>query len=180
MSRHVGIVGVSAEGAALCYRTLCVEGASLFGRHGHPEVTLHTIPLSEYMRPIYADDWAAVGELLLRSAATLQRAGADFLICPDNTAHQAIDLVRDRSPLPWLHIAEEVAAAAAERGHRRLLVLGTRYLMESRGVPVEARAAGASPPRFRRPRIGSASTRRSSTSSCAESSSSPPARTFRA
>jgi aspartate racemase len=142
MSKHVGIVGVSAEGAALCYRTLCVEGATLFGRHGHPEVTLHTIPLSEHMRPMSEGDWAAVGEILLRSAATLQRAGADFLICPDNTAHQAIDLVRDRSPLPWLHIAEEVASVAAERGFRRVLVLGTRYLMESPVYPAKLAPRG--------------------------------------
>ena len=142
MTRHVGIVGVSAEGAALCYRTLCVEGASLFGRHGHPEVTLHTIPLADYMRPIEAGDWGAVGELVLCSAARLRAVGADFLICPDNTAHQAIDRVRDRSPLPWLHIAEEVATAAAARGFRRLLLLGTRYLMEGPVYPPKLAAEG--------------------------------------
>jgi aspartate racemase len=142
MTKHVGIVGVSAEGAALCYRTLCVEGAALFGKHGHPEVTLHTIPLADYMRPIEAGDWGAVGELLLCSAARLRSTGADFLICPDNTAHQGIDLVRDRSPLPWLHIAEEVAAEAAARGHRRLLLLGTRYLMEGPVYPPKLAAKG--------------------------------------
>ena len=111
-ARHIGIVGVSAEGAALCYRTLCSEGAALFGRHAHPEVTMHTYPLAAYMRHIDAGDWDAVGELLLSSAARLQLAGADLLICPDNTVHQAIDIVRGKSPLPWLHIAEEVAAVA--------------------------------------------------------------------
>ena len=60
----------------------------------------------------------------------LRHAGATLLICPDNTVHQGLDLVRDRSPLPWLHIAEEVASVAAERGYRRLLILGTKYLME--------------------------------------------------
>lgn len=137
MPKHVGIVGVSAEGAALCYRTLCVEGAELIGRHGHPEVTLHTYSLADYMRHIDAGDWSAVGELLLSSVAHLQRSGAELLICPDNTVHQAIDLVRDRSPLPWLHIAEEVAAVAAGRGFRRVLVLGTRYLMESPVYPAK-------------------------------------------
>ncbi|HWP76092.1 MAG TPA: aspartate/glutamate racemase family protein, partial [Methylomirabilota bacterium] len=124
MPKHVGIVGVSAEGAALCYRALCVEGAELFGRHGHPEVTLHTYSLADYMRHIDADDWHAVGDMVLASVAHLQRSGAELVICPDNTVHQAIDLVRDRSPLPWLHIAEEVAAVAAERRFRRVLVLG--------------------------------------------------------
>lgn len=136
-TKRVGIVGVSAEGAALCYRTFCVEGAEFLGRHGHPEVSLHTYPLAEYMRLIETGDWDSVGELLLSSAAILQRAGAELLICPDNTAHQALDRVRGRSPLPWLHIAEEVAAAAAERGFRRVLVLGTRYLMESSVYPAK-------------------------------------------
>jgi len=135
--KHIGIVGVSAEGAALCYRTLCVEGAELFGRHGHPEVTLHTYSLADYMRHIEAGDWPAVGELLLSSVTHLRRSGAELVICPDNTAHQAIDLVRERSPLPWLHIAEEVAAVATERQFRRVLVLGTRYLMESPVYPAK-------------------------------------------
>jgi len=137
MTRHVGIVGVSAQGAALCYTTICVEGAALLGRHAHPEVTMHTLSLADYMGPIDAGDWRAVGELLLRSVAKLQATGVDLLICPDNTVHPAIDLVLDRSPLPWLHIAQEVAAVAAERRFKRVLVLGTRYLMESAVYPAK-------------------------------------------
>ena len=142
MAKHVGIVAVSAEGAALCYRTLCAEGAALLGRHAHPEVTMHTFPLSEYMCHIEAGRWDQVGEMLLASAEKVGRAGADLLICPDNTAHQALDLVRDRSPLPWLHIAEEVATEAAGRGCKRLLVLGTRYLMEGPVYPSKLGARG--------------------------------------
>jgi aspartate racemase len=82
------------------------------------------------MRHIETGNWREVGEMLLSSAEKLRKAGADLLICPDNTAHQALDIVRAHSPLPWLHIAEEVARAAAERGYKRLLLLGTRYLME--------------------------------------------------
>ena len=137
MTKHIGIVGVSAEGAALCYRTVCVEAAALLGRHAHPEITLHTFCLADYMRPIDAGDWGAVGDLLLASVAKLQRTGVELLICPDNTVHQAIDLVRERSQLPWLHIAEEVAAVAAERRFKRVLVLGTRYLMESPVYPAK-------------------------------------------
>ena len=116
MTKHIGIVAVSAEDAALCYRTICVEGAELLGRHAHPEVTMHTYPLADSMRHIDAGKWDEVGEMLLSSAEKLRKAGADLLICPDNTAHQAVDIARDRSPLPWLHIAEEVATVAAERG----------------------------------------------------------------
>ena len=129
-TRHIGIVAVSAEGAALCYRTICIEGATILGRHAHPEVSMHTLPLSEHMSRMEAGRWDKVGELMLASARKLAAIGADFLICPDNTAHQALDLMRDLSPLPWLHIAEEVATAAAWSGYRRVGVTGTRFLME--------------------------------------------------
>jgi len=126
---HIGIVAVSAEGAALCYRTICSEGAALFGRHNHPEVTLHTYPLARYMPPTESGDWAQAAELLLASAKKLVAAGAELLICPDNTIHPAVELIRERCGAPWLHIAEEVAAAAVGK-HRRLGLLGTRYLVE--------------------------------------------------
>ena len=129
-AKHIGIVAVSAEGAALCYRTICAEGAVLLGPHCHPEVSMHTYPLSRYMEHVDAGEWEEAGQLLLQSARLLVGAGARILICPDNTLHQALDLVRGESPAPWLHIAEEVAAVAAARRFTRLGILGTRYLME--------------------------------------------------
>src|SRR6476646_3070299 len=130
MTKHIGIVGCSAEGAALCYRTICLEAEELMGRHMHPEVTMHTIALAEYMKPIDARaGWQPVAELMLRSAETLKRAGADFLICPDNTIHEALPFVLPRSPLPWLHIAEEVGKDAKRRGFRKLGITGTRFLV---------------------------------------------------
>jgi len=102
----------------------------MIGKHDHPEVLLHSFSLAEYMKSIDTGDWAGVAELMLKSADKLAKAGADFLICPDNTIHQAFDLVEHRSPRPWLHIAREVAAEAKKRGYKRLAVLGTKYLME--------------------------------------------------
>ena len=137
MTQHVGIVGCSAEGAALCYRTLCVEGASILGPHDHPEVSMHTHSLAEYMKAIYRDDWTAVGDLMLSSASKLAKIGADFLICPDNTIHKALPLIEARSPLPWLHIAREVDAEGKRRGFRRIGLTGTRYLVESEVYPAD-------------------------------------------
>jgi aspartate racemase len=128
--KHIGIVAVSAEGAALCYRTICLEGAALLGPHDHPEISLHGFSLRRYQRLIDEDRWDAVGELMLESVARLVRAGAQLLICPDNTVHQGLDLMRERSPVPWIHIAEEVSNEARRRGFKRIAILGTRYLME--------------------------------------------------
>lgn len=130
MTKHIGIVACSAEGAALCYRTVCTEGPNLLGRHAHPEVTMHTPSLSEYVQYIEAGDWGGVARLMLSSVAKVAEVGADFAICPDNTIHQAFELVIEKSPIPWLHIAEEVAAEAKRQNYKCLGVLGSRFLME--------------------------------------------------
>lgn len=135
MAQHIGIVGCSAEGAALCYRTLCSEGAQLLGPHAHPEISMHTPSLHLYVDCLDRGDIAGVGELMLASARKLAAAGADFLICPDNTIHQAFAHVEARSPLPWLHIAQEVADEAVRRGHRKLGITGTRWLVASEVYP---------------------------------------------
>jgi aspartate racemase len=142
MPQHIGIVACSSEGAALCYRTVCLEGAQFLGALDHPEVSMHTHSLARYMRCIDGGDWPGVAELMLSSAHKLARCGADFLICADNTIHQALPWVLRRSPLPWLHIAEVVAAEAAARGYRRLGITGTRYLVDSEVYPEKLSARG--------------------------------------
>ena len=142
MSKHIGIVACSAEGAALCYRTICDEAPALMGRHMHPEISMHTHCLGEYMECICRDSWQCVAELMLSSADKLAKAGADFLICPDNTIHHAFELVVPRSPLPWLHIVDEVALVAKERGFRKLAVTGTKYTMEGTVYQTKLPAAG--------------------------------------
>ncbi len=140
--QHIGIVGCSAEGAALCYRTICIEGAELLGPHAHPEVSLHTQSLADYTACLERGDWPGVAELMLDSARKLAAAGADFLICPDNTIHNALPHIEARAPLPWLHIVEVVADRAAARGFRRLALTGTRWLVESEVYPEKLAARG--------------------------------------
>jgi aspartate racemase len=142
MTLHIGIVACSAEGAALCYRTICVEGAGRLGPHAHPEVSMHTHSFADYMACLYRGDWVGVADLMLASADKLARIGADFLICPDNTIHQALGHVLPRSPRPWLHIAEVVADEAVRRGFRRIGITGTRWLVDSDVYPEKLRARG--------------------------------------
>jgi aspartate racemase len=99
------------------------------GEHRHPEITMHTHPLSEYMLHIRAGNWDMVAQLMLSSARKVAQAGADFAICPDNTIHQAFDHVTPKSPIPWLHIAEAVGEQAKKKGFTHLGILGTKYLM---------------------------------------------------
>ncbi|MCL6415722.1 amino acid racemase [Aestuariirhabdus sp. Z084] len=135
MSLHIGIVGCSAEGAALCYKTICTEAPKLMGPHEHPEITLHTPSLARYVDCLNTGDIEGVGSLMLESAHILANAGADFLICPDNTIHQAFDWVAERSPLPWIHIANVVAREAVFRGYKKVGITGTSWLVRSSVYP---------------------------------------------
>jgi aspartate racemase len=130
MVQHIGIVACSAEGAALCYLTISREGADSLGRYAHPEITMHTYPLSEYMKYIETGDWEGVARIMVNSAERVISAGADFLICPDNTIHQAFDLACSATSRPWIHIADAVTREAVAMGYHSLGILGTRYLME--------------------------------------------------
>ena len=135
MVKHIGIIGCSAEGAALCYKTICIEAQEKIGQYRHPEITMHTPPFSEYMRYIYTGNWEKVADLMLTSAQIVAKAGADFAICPDNTIHEAYKIMISKSPIPWLHIAEVVGEKGKQEGFTRLGILGTKYLMTSSVYP---------------------------------------------
>ena len=126
---HIGIVAGTAEGAALCYRTLCLEAESVIGRrYAHPEVSLHSFSLHRYLDAIDQDDWAGVAALMSQSACKLVQAGAEVIICPNNTLHKAFGMVE--SPVPWIHIARSVVNEVELRRWRRVGILGTQTVME--------------------------------------------------
>ncbi len=126
----------------MCYRTICSEAPALMGEHLHPEVSMHTRPLGEYMVHIRSGDWNAVADLMVSSARKLAAIGADFAICPDNTIHQAFARVAAQSPIPWLHIAEAVGGEARRLGFATLGITGTKYLMTGPVYPEALRRLG--------------------------------------
>lgn len=127
-SPHIGIVAGTADGAALCYRTLCHEAERLHDRRAQPEITLHALPLEAYLTSIDAEDWVGVAALMSRSASILAQAGAEVIVCPNNTLHRAFEFTR--SSVPWLHIATAVGAEAVRQGFRQVGLLGTQVVME--------------------------------------------------
>lgn len=135
MTQHIGIVACSAEGAALCYRTICIEAVEIMGEHMHPQISMHTYPLGEYMTYIYKNDWESVAKLMLSSAEKVAAIGADFVICPDNTIHQCFKTIAEKSPIPWIHIAENIGKEAHKRGSHTLGIMGTKFLMNSSVYP---------------------------------------------
>ncbi len=133
--RHVGILAHSTEGAALCFLELCERAGERLGELNHPPVTLDCAPLAWSMPHYDSGDLPAIRTIMADSIDRLARAGCDFFVCPDNTVHQALELPGPAFAIPGLHIAEVVAARAAEHGYSRVGILGTRYLAESQVYP---------------------------------------------
>jgi aspartate racemase len=140
--KHIGIVACSAEGAALCYQSICRDALAAVGKNDHPRITLDSIAMARWMPAFDAGDYEGVARIMLESTRTLAAAGADFAICPDNSAHLAFPHLEAASPIPWLHIARVVAEEARRRGFRRVGVLGTRFTM-GHGAPVYTPALAA-------------------------------------
>jgi aspartate racemase len=140
--KHIGIVACSAEGAALCYQTISRESVRLIGPHDHPRVTMDSIPMARWLPSFDAGDFRGVARIMLESTALLAGAGADFAICPDNSAHLAWEYVQAETPIPWLHIAKVLASEAQRYGYRQVGVLGTRYTMEGPVYRDALRSAG--------------------------------------
>jgi aspartate racemase len=134
-SKHIGIVACSVEGAALCFREIAAYSRELMGEHMHPQVTLSCIAMGEWMPAFNGGDIEGVAEFMLRETAIVAKAGAQLAICPDNSAHLAFKHVAARSPIPWLHIAEEVAKATLRGGYRHAALLGTRFTMSGPVYP---------------------------------------------
>lgn len=129
MAKHIGIVAVSPEGSALCYREIFRHAAQVIGDHGHPLVTLHNEPLEKYVAAVLRDDWEAVGQMLLTSSRFLAACGAEFCIVPDNLMQHGIHLAETVSPIPWLKMTDLVAERVKQDGRKVVGLIGTKRVM---------------------------------------------------
>lgn len=126
VKQHIGIVGVSPEGAALCYRQIYRHAAHTLPPEAAPVVTVHSEPVQQYVRAIQANDWQMVAHLLAASARVLSAAGATFCCTPDNAVQFAIPLAEGSSPIPWLPMTDLVAQALERDGRKAVGIIGTK------------------------------------------------------
>ena len=106
--KTLGIVAHSAEGASLCFLTACREGSALLGPFMHPDIVMSAVPMALSMEGYETGDHVSVGKNLARGVKQVAAAGADFYVCPDNTAHIVLEGITEDLPIPGLHIAEVV------------------------------------------------------------------------
>jgi len=127
--KHIGVLAHSFEGATLCFRTACLEGVAKLGPHMHPEITMTCSPMAPTVELWDRGDYAALRDFFRADAQKLDAAGADFFLCPDNTAHIALETAGEPFPIPGLHIGEIVADQAVRDGRRKIGILGTNWTM---------------------------------------------------
>jgi aspartate racemase len=135
--KMIGIVAHSAEGAALCFLTACREGGKQLGPHMHPPLVMSSVPLALSMPGWESGNHEDVAKFLSEGVEMVADAGADFYVCPDNTAHIVLEKIASDLPLPGLHIAEVVCREIEAQGWKRVGLLGTKWTMTG---PVYARA----------------------------------------
>ena len=138
-TKHIGILAHSFEGAGLCYRTICLEGVRRLGKHMHPEITMTGVGMGLLLDAWESGDLGKLRSAFIRDAEKLAAAGADFFLCPDNTAHIAFESAGEAFPIPCLHIGEVVGEEALRRGYSKVGILGTKYTMNG---PVYSGAFG--------------------------------------
>ncbi|MBL8745245.1 MAG: amino acid racemase [Phycisphaerae bacterium] len=128
MPKNIGIVAVSPEGSANCYRIIGRRCSDISDPAQRPSVLLHNRPLSTYVEALNRGDWPRVAELLRESANALLHAGADFCVLPDNVCHHALPMAESGSPIPWLNMIDLVADALKNSGCKSVGLIGTRFV----------------------------------------------------
>ena len=127
--KHIGILAHSFEGATLCFRTACLDGVKRLGPHMHPEITMTCNAMALVLDAWERGDNERLRAFFMEDAKKLAAAGCAFFLCPDNTAHIALESPGEPFPIPGLHIGEVVADQAARAGRRKVGILGTKYTM---------------------------------------------------
>jgi aspartate racemase len=106
----------------------------------HPPIVMSAVPMALSMAGWERSDYAEVGRHLAKGVKQVADAGADFFVCPDNTAHIVLERIASELPIPGLHIAEVVCRELAAHGWKHAALLGTEWTMTG---PVYPKALGA-------------------------------------
>lgn len=131
VTKHIGIVGVSPEGAALFHRQISRHASRLLPPSAHPRITLHNEPLAQYIDALRRQEWEIVAQLLRRSAELVVRCGAQLVTTPDNVVIHAVHMAQVGSPVPWVTMPDLVAKAIMADGKKKVGIVGTKLVTES-------------------------------------------------
>lgn len=127
--KTIGIVGITAEGAADCYKSIVKLAAQKLGANNHPEVVLVNPSFNLVIAAQKQRDWQTVADIIVTAARQCVTAGADFIIVPANSVHFAYGLVAKALEVPVINIVEVVADECKAKSFKKVGVLGVGLTM---------------------------------------------------
>jgi aspartate racemase len=129
--KTIGMIGgMSWLSTATYYRIINSEVQKQLGGVHSAKVLLHSFDFAEIAELQHAGKWREADGRLADAAVSLEKAGADFLIICCNTMHCSTEAIESAVRIPFLHIADALAAAIKQAGLSRPALLGSRHTME--------------------------------------------------
>jgi aspartate racemase len=142
--RVLGIVGgIGPESTIDYYRALVRTWRQRRPDGSYPRVVIDSVEAGRVIRWLGESDFASVGRDLGAALLELSAAGCGRALIASNATHLAFDHIDPPPPMPMIHIVDAARDAAAARGHRRLGLIGTRFVMTSRLYPDRFEPAGS-------------------------------------
>lgn len=129
--KTIGLIGgMSWESSAVYYSIINRKVREVLGGFHCAKSVMITVEFAEIQRLQHAEDWKALNEIMVNAAKQLEAAKADFVILCTNTMHLCSSAIIQNISIPFLHIAEATGMKIAQKGLKKVALLGTRFTME--------------------------------------------------
>ena len=133
VDRVLGIVGgIGPESTIDYYRSLVATWRRRRSDGTYPRVIINSVEAGRVIRLLGEGEFAAVGRELGGALGALAAAGCQRALIASNATHLAFDHIDPPPPMPMIHIVDAARDAAVGGGHRRLGLIGTRFVMQAR------------------------------------------------
>ncbi len=127
---HIGLIGgIGPAATDYYYRRLISTFAK---RQAALELTIVHADTPTLLGNLMSNNTDAQVDIYMRLAQRLVAACAECVVVTSIAGHFCIDAFKAASPLPVVDMMPEVNGAIEQRGLRRIGILGTRTVMESR------------------------------------------------
>lgn len=113
MSKTVGVIGGMGPAATLEFQARLLAATPAARDQDHLRVLVDCNPKIPDRNTAIVGDGPSPGPVLAEMARGLERAGADFLVMPCNTAHAFVGDIRAAVAIPLLSLIDETADVAA-------------------------------------------------------------------
>jgi aspartate racemase len=129
--KTIGMIGgLSWESTANYYRDINSGVKARLGGLHSAKIVMNSVDFAEIEVLQHEGRWQEAGDILSRSAVSVEKGGADFLILCTNTMHKVSDQIQSAIHIPFMHIADATAEVLRKNNVKKVGLLGTRFTME--------------------------------------------------